>query len=61
MPIAIIGAGAVDGLYWAAGHFRNGILLSGISGELAAAALCGEPLPDWAAAVDPRRFARVPA
>ena len=45
------------GLYWATGHHRNGILLSGLSGELAAAALCGEPLPGWAAAVDPARFA----
>ena len=52
-----IGPGALEGLYWATGHHRNGILLSGLSGELAAAALCGEPLPGWAAAVDPARFA----
>jgi glycine oxidase len=56
-----VGRGALEGLFWAAGHHRNGILLAGVSGELAAAALCGEPLPDWAAAVDPRRFAQVPA
>ena len=56
-----LGAGALQGLYWATGHFRNGILLSGLSGELAAAALCGEPLPAWAAAADPCRFAQVPA
>ncbi len=56
-----VGAGALDGLFWATGHYRNGILLSGLSGELAAAALCGEPLPAWAAAADPRRFAPVPA
>ena len=48
-----LGAGALDGLFWATGHYRNGILLSGLSGELAAAALCGEPLPAWAAAADP--------
>jgi glycine oxidase len=53
--------GAHDGLVWATGHHRNGILLSGLTGELAAAALCGEPLPDWAAPADPARFARVPA
>jgi glycine oxidase len=56
-----IGAGELDGLFWATGHHRNGILLSGLTGELAAAALCGEPLPDWAAPADPRRFAGVPA
>jgi glycine oxidase len=59
--LPVVGPGALDGLFWAAGHYRNGILLAGISGELAAGALCGEPLPGWAAAVDPRRFARVPA
>lgn len=55
-----IGRGALDGLVWAAGHFRNGILLSGLTGELAAAVLCGDELPDWAAPADPARFARVP-
>jgi glycine oxidase len=54
-----IGRGALDGLVWATGHHRNGILLSGLTGELAAAVLCGEPLPDWAAAADPARFTQV--
>jgi glycine oxidase len=52
-----IGPGALEGLYWATGHHRNGILLSGLSGELVAAALCGEAPPAWAAAVAPARFA----
>jgi glycine oxidase len=52
-----IGRGAHEGLVWAAGSFRNGILLSGLTGDLAAAALCGEELPDWAAPADPARFA----
>jgi glycine oxidase len=56
-----IGRGELDGLFWATGHHRNGILLSGLTGSLAAAALCGDPLPDWAAPVDPARFAAVPA
>jgi glycine oxidase len=51
-----IGRGELDGLFWATGHFRNGILLSGLTGSLAAAALCGEDVP---AAVDPARFAGV--
>jgi glycine oxidase len=59
--VPAIGAGALEGLVWAAGHHRNGILLSGLTGELAAAALCGEERPAWAAPADPRRFAGVPA
>jgi glycine oxidase len=59
--VPAIGPGALDGLFWAAGHHRNGILLSGLTGELAAAALCGEELPGWAAPADARRFAGVPA
>ena len=52
------GPGAVEGLLWATGHFRNGILLAPLTAELVAAAACGEPLPEWAALADPRRFAR---
>jgi glycine oxidase len=52
-----IGRGAVEGLVWAVGHFRNGVLLSDLTGELAAAVLSGDDLPDWAAPVDPARFA----
>jgi glycine oxidase len=56
-----IGPGTADGLLWAAGHFRNGILLAPLTADLIATAACGEPLPEWAAQVDPRRFAGVPA
>jgi glycine oxidase len=56
-----IGPGAVDGLLWASGHFRNGILLAPLTADLIAAAATGEPLPEWAAITDPRRFAKVPA
>lgn len=56
-----IGPGATDGLLWATGHFRNGILLAPLTADLIAAAACGEPLPEWAAVADPRRFAGVPA
>ncbi len=55
-----IGAGALEGLVWATGHFRNGILLTPVTADLVAAALDGEPLPDWAAPADPLRFAGVP-
>ena len=58
-----IGRGALDGLVWAAGHHRNGVLLAPVTAELVAGALAGDALPDWAAPADPRRFARaeVPA
>jgi glycine oxidase len=56
-----IGPGALDGLVWATGHFRNGILLTPVTAELVAGVLNGEPLPDWAAPADPRRFAGVTA
>jgi glycine oxidase len=56
-----IGPGTVDGLLWATGHFRNGILLAPLTADLIAAAATGEPLPKWAAIADPRRFARVAA
>jgi glycine oxidase len=56
-----IGHGALDGLVWAAGHFRNGILLTPVTAELVGLALAGEPLPAWAGPADPLRFAEVPA
>ena len=56
-----IGHGTVDGLLWATGHFRNGILLAPLTADLIAAAATGEALPEWAAITDPRRFAKVAA
>ena len=56
-----IGRGALEGLVWAAGHHRNGILLTPVTAELVAGALTGEPLPEWAVPADPARFAGVPA
>ena len=53
--------GRHEGLVVATGHHRNGILLCGLTGDLAAAVLRGEPLPDWAAPADPARLAPVPA
>jgi glycine oxidase len=40
--LPVIGAAAIDGLYWATGHYRNGILLAPLTGELVAAVLAGE-------------------
>ena len=52
-----IGPGAVPGLHWAVGHYRNGILLAPITAELVAAGLCAEALPELAAPFAPGRFA----
>lgn len=49
---------AVEGLVWATGHHRNGILLASVTGDLVAAALAGEDAAD--AAFAPGRFAEVP-
>ena len=37
--VPAIGAGEVPGLYWATGHYRNGILLAPVTAELVAGAL----------------------
>ena len=51
-----IGPGSVEGLHWATGHRRGGILLAPITAELVAGALAGEGLPDHAAAFAPARL-----
>jgi glycine oxidase len=56
-----IGRGALEGLIWATGHHRNGVLLTPVTAELVACEVAGEPLPDWARPAGPVRFAGVPA
>jgi glycine oxidase len=51
-----LGPGALQGLHWAAGHHRNGILLAPVTAEILLASLTGEPLPDLAAPFQPARF-----
>jgi glycine oxidase len=53
-----IGPTSVHGLWWAAGHHRNGILLTPITAEIVAGMLVGEQRPELAAAFAPARFAR---
>jgi glycine oxidase len=50
--------GEHGGVVWATGHFRNGILLADVTAQAVAELLTGNPLPEWAAACDPARFAR---
>jgi glycine oxidase len=54
----LIGPGALPGLHWATGHYRNGILLAPITAELIVASVSGEPVP---AAFAPERFAEAGA
>ncbi len=52
----VIGRGELDGLIWATGHWRNGVLLAPLTGEAVAALLAGDELPEELAALSPDRF-----
>jgi glycine oxidase len=52
----VLGPGNVQGLQWAAGCFRHGILLAPIVADALAATLAGEPLPDVAKPFGAGRF-----
>lgn len=54
----VIGMGALEGLVWATGHYRNGILLAPLTAELVAGLLAGEQPaePQWLKTCDPARF-----
>jgi len=41
MPV--IGSGALDGLHWATGHYRHGILLTPLTADIVVAELTGAP------------------
>ena len=47
----------MPGLWWATGHWRNGILLAPLTAEAIAAMLGGEEPPAEFAPFGPRRFA----
>jgi glycine oxidase len=55
-----LGEDPEDGLIWATGGFRHGIVLTPLAGEAAAAAAAGEPVDPTAERFSPTRFA-VPA
>jgi glycine oxidase len=59
----VIGPGALPGLYWATGHYRNGVLLAPITAEIVAAGIAGAPPPQDVSldAFAPARFARAHA
>ncbi|MDX3450379.1 glycine oxidase ThiO [Streptomyces sp. ME02-8801-2C] len=57
----LLGPTALDGLLVATGHYRNGVLLTPVTGDAMAAALATGELPDEARAFTPRRFDAVHA
>jgi glycine oxidase len=61
----VLGAGALEGLIWASGHYRHGILLAPLTADLILGVLDpAHALPDAAAllaACDPNRFTRAGA
>lgn len=54
----ILGPGVLEGLHWATGHYRHGVLLAPVTADAVAGALAGESLPAAAAAFAADRFAR---
>jgi glycine oxidase len=58
MPV--VGPGAFEGLVWATGHYRNGILLTPVTAELVAAALGAASASSPAKLCTPDRPERLP-
>jgi glycine oxidase len=52
----LVGPGEIEGLVIATGHYRNGILLAPLTGDVVAAYLVGDPPAEEVAALSPARF-----
>lgn len=52
----ILGAGAIPGLFYATGHYRNGILLTPVTADAVSAAVMGRPPPVDLAPFSPARL-----
>jgi glycine oxidase len=59
--LPVIGPTAIDGLTWATGHYRNGILLAPLTAELVAGALAGESPESFPMSCRADRFVAVTA
>jgi glycine oxidase len=57
----VVGRGELDGLVWATGHWRNGVLLAPLTGDAVAALLAGEEMPSELDVLGPGRFGGVRA
>jgi glycine oxidase len=51
-----IGPASVDGVWWATGHYRGGVLLAPVTAQLVVGALCGDPPDPLLAPFDPARL-----
>jgi glycine oxidase len=54
----VVGRSSLDGLLWATGHYRNGVLLAPLTGAAVAGVLAGAPLPAALVPFGPERFGR---
>jgi glycine oxidase len=55
----LVGPGEIEGVIWATGHYRNGVLLAPLTADLVTGCLTGDgPVEN---ALDPRRFVGVEA
>jgi glycine oxidase len=54
---ALVGPGELEGLVWATGHWRNGVLLAPLTGDAVAEVLAGGSVPDEIKPLSPARFA----
>jgi glycine oxidase len=57
----VLGPGALEGLVWATGHYRNGVLDAPVTARAVAELLAGEGWPDELRSFAPERFERVTA
>ncbi|MEU2556316.1 glycine oxidase ThiO [Streptomyces sp. NPDC013313] len=55
----LLGPSSLDGLLLATGHYRNGVLLTPVTGDVMAALLAGGELPEAARPFTPERFGAV--
>ena len=55
----LLGPSALPGLHLATGHYRNGVLLTPVTGDVMAEVLTTGVLPDEARPFSPRRFPAV--
>ncbi len=54
--LPVIGRGDREGLLWATGHWRNGVLLAPLTGEVLAGMLAGGEPPPELSGIGPGRF-----
>jgi len=57
----VVGPGELDGLIWATGHWRNGVLLAPLTADAVAGLLAGDGLPAELDLLRPSRFGGVRA